>query len=80
VAAHYAKLSTTDQDNTNGLPSELEALPPECLRVLGPLLEYAAAFGIERLLLARPAVRPFVGEAGRHFTLDGVTLRDLEVR
>lgn len=35
---------------------------------------------MERLLLARPAVRAFAGEAGRHFTLDGVTLRDLEVR
>lgn len=75
IAAHQAKLSSS-----SSLPQPLQSLPPDCLRVLGPLLEHAAAFGIERLLLARPSVKAFAGEAGRHFTLDGVTLRDLEVR
>lgn len=80
IAAHTAKLSSSPSTTFNPTTSLESLLPRECLPVLGPLLEHAAVFGMERLLLARPAVRAFAGEAGRHFTLDGVTLRDLEVR
>ena len=52
-------------------------LPPDCLCVLGPLIEHLKAFGIERVM-ARPRLQPFATAVS--MTLDGVTLRDLEVR
>jgi DNA mismatch repair protein MSH3 len=68
-----------DEAKSSALPPSLPpSFPPACLSVLGPLLQHMQTFGMSRLLLSRPSLHPFLLPS-LHMTLDGVTLRDLEI-
>ena len=68
-----------EEPKSSALPPFLPpSFPPACLSVLGPLLQHMHTFGMSRLLVSRPSLHPFLVPS-LHMTLDGVTLRDLEI-